>query len=48
LKERCNGRGDEEEEVDSSWMALRKREDTRIRRRKHEIALPGELSWKRL
>jgi len=34
-----NGRG--EEEVNSYWITLRKRQGTRTGKRKHQIALPG-------
>jgi hypothetical protein len=35
---------DEEEDVSNYWMTSRKREDTGNRKRKHSIALCGELS----
>ena len=42
--EGSDGEGDEED-VSSCWMTLRKREDTEIPKRKHSIALCGELSF---
>jgi hypothetical protein len=35
LKEGCKRQEDEEEDVNSYWMTLRKGEDTRILKRKH-------------
>jgi len=41
-------REDEEEDVSSNWMSFRKLENSGNWKRKHEIALCGELVWKRL
>jgi hypothetical protein len=43
-KEGQKGRKDEEEDVSSYWMTLRKRKDTLHCKRKHQIALCGELA----
>jgi hypothetical protein len=43
LEERWKGREDEED-VSSYWIILRKRDDTGIEKRKHSIALCGELA----
>ena len=44
---RYKWREDEEEDVSIDWMTLRKREDTRNWKRKHQIALCGELDLER-
>jgi hypothetical protein len=44
LKESLEGQEDEEGDVSSCWMNLRKQEDTGSLRRKLRIALFGELS----
>ena len=44
LKEEYKGREDEEEDVSNYWMTLRKREDNGNSKRKHQIALSGELA----
>ena len=43
LKERWKGQGSEEKDVSSYWITLRKRENTVNWKRKHYIALCGEL-----
>jgi len=43
LNEREKGGKDEEENISSCWMTLRKREGTGKLKRKHQIALSGEL-----
>jgi hypothetical protein len=44
LKERLKGQEDEEQNVSSYWMILRKRQDAGNRKRKYYIALFGELA----
>jgi hypothetical protein len=41
------GNEDKKEDLSSYWMTLRKREDSRILKRKHYIALCGELALER-
>jgi hypothetical protein len=44
LEKRWREREGDEEEVNSYWMALRKREDTVNWKSKHYISLAGELA----
>jgi hypothetical protein len=44
-KHAMKGREDEEENVSSYWMILRKREDTGNRKRKHWMAHCVDLNW---
>jgi hypothetical protein len=44
FKGRQKGWEDQEEDVSTYWMTLRETEDTGIRKRKHEIALRGQLT----
>ena len=45
LEERWKGRDDQEENVSSYWIILRKRYDTETAERKHSIALCEELAF---
>jgi hypothetical protein len=44
IEEMIQLRQDNEEDVSSYWMILRKREDTGILKRKHQSELSGELN----
>jgi hypothetical protein len=44
IEERIEVTKNEEEDISTYWMPLRKYEDTEHRKRKHQIALCGELA----